>query len=88
MFLAGMQTSLKKFIPNTKKFVIIAGLGVVIPLLFGILFSRFYTTDFSLNTILYGPPGTGKTHNSVIYAVAICDEKSVDEVANEENWIL
>ncbi len=49
MFLAGMETSLKKFIPNTKKFVIIASLGVIVPFLFGVLFSRFYTTDFSLN---------------------------------------
>lgn len=36
-----------------------------------------------LNMILYGPPGTGKTYNSVIYAVAICEEKSVQEIANE-----
>jgi len=33
---------------------------------------------FSKNTILYGPPGTGKTYNSAIYAVAICDEKSIE----------
>lgn len=30
--------------------------------------------------ILYGPPGTGKTYSSAIYAVAICDGKSIDEV--------
>lgn len=36
--------------------------------------------QFDHNTILYGPPGTGKTYNSVIYAVAICDGKSFDEV--------
>lgn len=35
------------------------------------------------NMILYGPPGTGKTYNSVVYAVAICEEKSVEEVAGE-----
>lgn len=40
MFLAGMETSLKKFMAGTKKFVIIASLGVVIPLLFGFLFSK------------------------------------------------
>ena len=39
--------------------------------------------QFSHNTILYGPPGTGKTYNSVIYAVAICDRKSLDDVKNE-----
>lgn len=38
----------------------------------------------NLNMILYGPPGTGKTYNSVVYAVAICEEKSVEEVADED----
>lgn len=37
---------------------------------------------FDKNLILYGPPGTGKTYNSVIYAVAICDGKSVDELTD------
>lgn len=49
MFLAGMETSLKKFMAGTRKFVIIASLGVVIPLLFGFLFSKCYTLDNSLN---------------------------------------
>lgn len=49
MFLAGMETSLKKFMAGTKKFVIIASFGVVIPLLFGFLFSKCYTLDNSLN---------------------------------------
>ncbi len=49
MFLAGMETSLKKFMAGTKKFVIIASLGVVIPLLFGFLFSKCYTFNNSLN---------------------------------------
>ena len=40
--------------------------------------------NIGLNTILYGPPGTGKTYNSVIYAVAICEKKSIAEVAKEE----
>ena len=40
--------------------------------------------DVGLNTILYGPPGTGKTYNSVIYAVAICEGRSVEEVAKED----
>lgn len=38
--------------------------------------------QFDKNLILYGPPGTGKTYNSVIYAVAICDGKSVDELTD------
>ena len=37
---------------------------------------------YDKNMILYGPPGTGKTYSSAIYAVAICDEKSIDEVKN------
>lgn len=49
MFLAGMETSLKKFMAGTKKFVMIASLGVIIPLLFGFLFSKCYTLDNSLN---------------------------------------
>ena len=36
--------------------------------------------EFDKNLILYGPPGTGKTYNTAIYAVAICDEKSLAEV--------
>ncbi|MDP5276204.1 AAA family ATPase [Chengkuizengella axinellae] len=35
------------------------------------------------NMILYGPPGTGKTYNTVIYAVAIIEKKSIDEVNQE-----
>ena len=41
------------------------------------------TIQFDHNLILYGPPGTGKTYYSAIYAVAICDNKSVEEVAND-----
>lgn len=37
-------------------------------------------TEFDKNIILYGPPGTGKTYNTAIYAVAICDKLSLDEV--------
>ena len=36
--------------------------------------------EFEKNTILYGPPGTGKTYHTAIYAVAICDRISLDEV--------
>ncbi len=34
--------------------------------------------EFDKNMILYGPPGTGKTYNSAIYAVAICDNVSLE----------
>ena len=37
-----------------------------------------------LNQILYGPPGTGKTWNTVNYALAIVEEKSIDELENED----
>lgn len=40
--------------------------------------------EFDTNIILYGPPGTGKTYNSAIYAVAICDGKSLDELTDYE----
>lgn len=36
------------------------------------------------NLILYGPPGTGKTYNTVNYAVAIIENKTVDEVGRED----
>lgn len=38
--------------------------------------------EFDKNLILYGPPGTGKTYNTAIYAVAICDGRSVDELTD------
>ena len=38
--------------------------------------------QFDKNTILYGPPGTGKTYNTAIYAVAICDDKSLDSLTD------
>lgn len=37
---------------------------------------------YDKNLILYGPPGTGKTYSSAIYAVAICDRKSIDELTD------
>ena len=38
----------------------------------------------SLNQIFYGPPGTGKTYNTVNYAVAIIEGKSLDELEGED----
>ena len=40
--------------------------------------------DFHPNMILYGPPGTGKTYHSVIYSVAICDGKSIEEIEKQD----
>ena len=42
------------------------------------------TTDIGLNTILYGPPGTGKTYHTVIYAVAIIENKELAAVEMED----
>ena len=42
------------------------------------------TTDIGLNTILYGPPGTGKTYHTVIYAVAIIENKELAAVEAED----
>ena len=36
--------------------------------------------EFDKNLILYGPPGTGKTYYTILYAVAICDGKKLDEI--------
>ena len=41
-------------------------------------------TDISLNTILYGPPGTGKTYHTVLYAVAIIENKPLAVIADED----
>ena len=40
---------------------------------------------FAKNTILYGPPGTGKTYQTVNYAVAIIEGKSLEEVQVENH---
>ncbi len=34
----------------------------------------------NLNSILYGPPGTGKTFHSITHAVAIIDNRNIDEL--------
>ena len=39
----------------------------------------------TLNQILYGPPGTGKTWNTVNYAVAIIESKSLDEIEHDKD---
>lgn len=41
-------------------------------------------TDVGQNTILYGPPGTGKTYNTACYAVAIVENKALEDVMNED----
>ena len=40
-------------------------------------------TDIAKNTILYGPPGTGNTYNTVMYAVAIIENKKLEEIKKE-----
>lgn len=40
-------------------------------------------TDVAKNTILYGPPGTGKTYNTVCYAVAVVENKLLEDVISE-----
>lgn len=48
------------------------------------LIKRRKNMNISKNTILYGPPGTGKTYNTVLYAVAIIENKNLSEVKAEE----
>jgi len=43
----------------------------------------YEVTDVAKNTILYGPPGTGKTYNTVVYAVAIIENKTVETIKSE-----
>lgn len=45
--------------------------------------AEVHTNDIGLNTILYGPPGTGKTYHTVIYAVAVIENKTLAEVESE-----
>lgn len=40
-------------------------------------------TDIAKNTILYGPPGTGKTYHTVLYAVAIIENKPLKVIQQE-----
>ena len=40
--------------------------------------------EIDKNMILFGPPGTGKTYSSAIYAVAICDRKTIEVVKDME----
>lgn len=41
------------------------------------------STNIAKNTILYGPPGTGKTYNTICYAVAIIENKPLEDVMSE-----
>lgn len=45
------------------------------------------TMEYShtLNQILYGPPGTGKTWNTVNHAVAIIEDKPLDELEDDKD---
>lgn len=49
MFLAGMETSIKKFIANSSKYVKIAVFGVIVPLILGTIFSLIYIQDLKTN---------------------------------------
>ncbi|MBO1626148.1 AAA family ATPase [Bacillus sp. SY8(2021)] len=40
-------------------------------------------TMFDKNMILYGPPGTGKTYNTILYAVAIIENKDIQLLQKE-----
>ncbi len=49
MFLAGMETSIKKFMANSNKYIVIAVIGVIVPLILGTLFSLIYVQDLKTN---------------------------------------
>jgi len=42
------------------------------------------TINYPHNLILYGPPGTGKTYHTINYALAIIENRSLDELALEK----
>ncbi|MEM9822683.1 MAG: AAA family ATPase [Bacteroidota bacterium] len=42
------------------------------------------TIHYPLNLILYGPPGTGKTYHTINYALAILENRSLEELALEK----
>ncbi|MBK7870431.1 MAG: EVE domain-containing protein [Saprospiraceae bacterium] len=44
--------------------------------------------EFPLNLILYGPPGTGKTYQTINYALAIIENRSLEELALEDRPLL
>ena len=48
------------------------------------LLYRAIKADKIGSVIFYGPPGTGKTYNTVNYAVAIIENKSLEEVSSED----
>ena len=43
------------------------------------------TMKYPLNQILYGPPGTGKTWNTVNHAVAIIEDRPLDEIEKDKD---
>ena len=47
-------------------------------------FTNFPTLDHPLNLILYGPPGTGKTYNTLFHALAIIENKSIDDLIEKK----
>ena len=40
-------------------------------------------SDYPLNMILHGPSGTGKTYQSILYSVAIVENRSMEELQKE-----
>ena len=39
---------------------------------------------FPLNQIFFGSPGTGKTYSTISYAVAICNNKKLDDTLRRD----
>lgn len=48
-----------------------------------ILKSNSLLVNYPHNLILYGPPGTGKTYNTILYSVAIIEDKLYDDIRKE-----
>ena len=66
MFLAGMETSLKRFLSGTKNYLVIAFLGVIFPLLMGFMFSFAYKIDFLFFGVVITATSVSMTLQSLI----------------------
>lgn len=46
------------------------------------------TSNFPLNQILFGPPGTGKTYHTINMAIAIIENKELEDINKEDRVVL
>lgn len=68
---------------------VLAGVSAILPYyrhVLGITEDSYAKGDHKeKNTILCGPPGTGKTYHTAVRAVAICDQRDIEEVSHQDH---